>query len=38
MRRGVTMGKLVNDIRVMMKPLAGGALEEYLTLVERDRS
>ena len=36
-RRGVPMGKRVNDIRVMMKPLAGGTLPEYLAIVERDR-
>jgi hypothetical protein len=27
----------VNDLRVMMKPLAGGTIAEYLSLVGRDR-
>lgn len=36
-RDGVVMGKRVNTIRVMFKPLAGGTLEQYLSLVERDR-
>jgi hypothetical protein len=36
-REGVKMGKLVNIVRVMFKPLAGGTLEQYLTLVPRDR-
>jgi GNAT superfamily N-acetyltransferase len=37
-RDGVAMGKLTNTIRVMMKPLAGGSLEQYLSLIERDRA
>ena len=37
MRRAVAMGKRVNDLRVMVKPLAGGTLGEYLSLVPRDR-
>jgi ribosomal protein S18 acetylase RimI-like enzyme len=37
MRRAVAMGKRVNDLRVMAKPLAGGTLGEYLSLVPRDR-
>ncbi len=36
-RDGVVMGKRVNTIRVMVKPPAGGTLEQYLSLVERDR-
>jgi GNAT superfamily N-acetyltransferase len=36
-RVGVEMGKLVNTLRVMAKPLAAGTLPEYLALVERDR-
>jgi hypothetical protein len=31
------MGRLVNTLRVMVKPLAGGSTAQYLTLVERDR-
>lgn len=37
-RHGLAMGRCVNDIRVMMKPLAGGSVDEYLSLVARDRS
>jgi GNAT superfamily N-acetyltransferase len=36
--REVEMGKLVNTLRVMAKPLAAGTLPEYLALVTRDRS
>jgi GNAT superfamily N-acetyltransferase len=36
-RTAVEMGKLSNTLRVMFKPLAGGTLEQYLSLVERDR-
>lgn len=36
-RSGVEMGRLVNTLRVMFKPLAGGTLAEYLALIERDR-
>ena len=36
-RGGVEMGKLVNTLRVMVKPLAAGMLPEYLALVARDR-
>lgn len=35
-RSGVAMGKLTNTIRVMFKPLAGGTMEQYLSLVPRD--
>ena len=37
MRAGVEMGKLTNTLRVMVKPLANGSIEQYLSLVERDR-
>jgi ribosomal protein S18 acetylase RimI-like enzyme len=36
-REGVEMGKLFRTVRVMVKPMAGGDLGEYLTLVARDR-
>ena len=36
-RAGVEMGRLTNTLRVMVKPLAGGTLEQYLQLVPRDR-
>jgi GNAT superfamily N-acetyltransferase len=36
-RPGVTMGRRVNTLSVMYKPLDGGSLEDYLALVERDR-
>ena len=36
-RNSVEMGKLVNTLRIMAKPLAGGTLAEYLALVARDR-
>ncbi len=36
-RLAVPMGARVNDLRVMMKPLAGGTIAEYLALVARDR-
>jgi RimJ/RimL family protein N-acetyltransferase len=35
--KGVQMGKKTNDLRVMVKPLAGGSIDEYLALVPRDR-
>jgi hypothetical protein len=31
------MGRKTNVLRVMVKPLAGGSVDEYLALVERDR-
>jgi GNAT superfamily N-acetyltransferase len=37
-REGIEMGRRVNTIRVMMKPLEGGTRDEYLELVARDRS
>lgn len=36
-RLAVPYGQKVNDIRVMLKPLAGGELSEYLAAVARDR-
>jgi GNAT superfamily N-acetyltransferase len=36
-RRGVEMGKRVNTLRVMAKPLAAGSVSEYLAVVARDR-
>ncbi|QJR16052.1 GNAT family N-acetyltransferase [Usitatibacter palustris] len=35
-RHGVTIGKQDNTLRVMAKPLAGGEIAHYLTLVARD--
>ncbi|HSC63924.1 MAG TPA: GNAT family N-acetyltransferase [Caldimonas sp.] len=36
-RGPLAMGKRTNLLRVMAKPLAGGTIDEYLALVERDR-
>jgi GNAT superfamily N-acetyltransferase len=36
-RGPLAMGKKTNLLRVMAKPLAGGTIDEYLQLVERDR-
>jgi ribosomal protein S18 acetylase RimI-like enzyme len=36
-RRGVQMGRRTHDVRVMVKPLAGGRFAQYLSLVARDR-
>ncbi len=36
-RSGVEMGKRTNTISVMFKAVVGGSLEQYLSLVERDR-
>jgi GNAT superfamily N-acetyltransferase len=36
-RGPLAMGKKTNRLRVMAKPLAGGTIDEYLQLVERDR-
>jgi len=36
-RAGVEMGRKTHDLRVMVKPLAGGTIPEYLALVARDR-
>ena len=35
-REGIEMGKRVQTVRVMVKPLAGGSLPAYLALVARD--
>lgn len=36
-RNGVAMGRRTNDLRVMVKPLAGATIPAYLALVARDR-
>lgn len=36
-RDGLEMGRKVNCVLTMVKPLAGGTLDEYLALVARDR-
>ncbi|MDQ0654972.1 GNAT family N-acetyltransferase [Pseudomonas cedrina] len=36
-REGVTMGWQVNRVSIQVKALAGGRVDEYLALVERDR-
>jgi len=36
-RLAIPMGARVNDIRVMVKPLAGGSIADYLARVARDR-
>jgi GNAT superfamily N-acetyltransferase len=36
-RERIEMGARVNTVRVLVKPLAGGALDDYLVLVPRDR-
>ena len=36
-REGVRIGRQDNTMRVMLKPLAGGSLPEYLARVPRDR-
>jgi GNAT superfamily N-acetyltransferase len=36
-RTGVAMGQRVNTVRIMVKPLAGGEVSDYLLLVARDR-
>ena len=36
-RLGVAYGQRVNDLRVLVKPLAGGKLSDYLAAVARDR-
>ena len=37
MREGMTMGQRTNAVRVLVKPLAGGTHEAYLSLVPRDQ-
>ena len=36
-REGVAMGRKINTVRAMVKPLAGGTLPDYLQQVARDR-
>lgn len=36
-REGVTLGRLTHKLRVMVKPLGGHTLEEFLSKVARDR-
>jgi hypothetical protein len=36
-RRDYLQGAKRHTLRVMMKPLAGGSVEQYRALVERDR-
>jgi GNAT superfamily N-acetyltransferase len=36
-REGIPMGVRVNDVRVMVKPLAEGSIGDYLAQVARDR-
>jgi ribosomal protein S18 acetylase RimI-like enzyme len=36
-RFALEMGARVNDLRVMAKPLGGGAIADYLAMVARDR-
>jgi GNAT superfamily N-acetyltransferase len=36
-RLAITMGSKTNDVRVMVRPLTGGRLSEYLSAVPRDR-
>lgn len=35
-REGIEMGKRINTVRVMFKPLSGGTLEQYQLLIARD--
>jgi len=37
LRHGVAFGRQTNTLRVMFKPLYGGTIDEYLSLVPRDR-
>lgn len=36
MREGMASGQRVNNVRVLIKPLAGGMLDDYLQMVKRD--
>lgn len=36
-RKGITMGRQVNRVSIQVKALAGGSLEDYFSLVTRDR-
>ncbi|MEN5254456.1 hypothetical protein [Pseudomonas protegens] len=37
-RDGIELGRLQHQVRIMIKPLAGDALADYLALMPRDRS
>jgi GNAT superfamily N-acetyltransferase len=37
LREGMPMGKRTNTVRVMVKPLDGSSIDEFLSLVPRDR-
>lgn len=37
LRDNVSIGEMQHSLHVMMKPLSGGSVTEYLALVERDR-
>jgi hypothetical protein len=37
LREGVVMGQRINTLRVMVKPLSGNTVQDYLGLVPRDR-
>ena len=37
LRHGIQFGSRTNSLRVMFKPLAGGTLEQYLSIIARDR-
>jgi hypothetical protein len=36
-REGLPFGRQTRTVRIMVKPLAGGTLAEYLSIVPRDR-
>ncbi len=36
-REGMPMGRTTKTVRVKVKPLGGGAIDDYLARVERDR-
>jgi ribosomal protein S18 acetylase RimI-like enzyme len=36
-REGIEMGKLTHTVDILVKPLIDGTLEQYLSLIERDR-
>jgi RimJ/RimL family protein N-acetyltransferase len=36
LRTGVDTGGKINDVQMMLKPLSGGAIEQYFALVPRD--
>ena len=37
LRRGIDTGGRINDVRVLVKSLQGGSLDDYLARVDRDR-